>query len=220
MYGTIVLAFLAYWLGLLAYHKQKSYEKFTDRYLRDGIDLWAAQGDYALSVFRHNWTLMLRVLKQYREFDTAVDIDDFFDRFLELDHTKFQIGPNARIQSVIQTKTIWSAYQTIFSFVTTSNDAIKADFGMALKVMANIENHENKAVFLTEAMKMSDEQNTKSGPLYEIVSLMFQLSELLAKSKYSMEQVTEFSERLDVRKLVESIDERLVKEEVEVPAAA
>ncbi len=209
LYGAILLAFIVYQLGLHTYHKQKSYEQFKRRYLIDGLDLWTSQCDYALGVFRHNWALMLRALKEYREFDVTANIDDFFEKFVELDYSHFQIGPNSRIQSLIDSKAFWSAYQGIFAFVTTSNDAMKADFGTALKKMVGTANHQNKNGLLDEALRMSDEQDGKSKPFYELVSLMFQLSEFLAKSNYSMNNMADFSKRLDVRNIVRAMQERL-----------
>ncbi|GAB5500751.1 MAG: hypothetical protein PsegKO_30620 [Pseudohongiellaceae bacterium] len=86
---------------------------------------------------------------------------------------------------------------------------MKADFGAGLKQMASIENHQNKEAFLEEALRMSDEQDEAAKPFYELVSLMFQLSELLAKSNYSMDDMAEFSKRLDVRNKVRAMQNRL-----------
>lgn len=197
-YGATAIAYLIYRLGLRAYHKQKSHEQFQARYLSEGLDIWTSQCDHTLGVFRHNWALMLRVVKQYRDYDTAANSQDFFDKFIELDYANFRIGPNSRIQSLIDSKVFWMAYQSIFAFVATSNDAMKADFGTGLKAMVATANHPKKAGFVEEAIRMSDEQNLKAKPLYELVSIMFQLSELLAKTNYSMQEIHKFSERQDV----------------------
>lgn len=207
LYGAILIAFFVYLLGLKAYHKQKSFEQFQARYLSEGLDLWTSQCDYALGVFRRNWALMLRIVKQYREYDTTANADDFFEKFTELDYASFRIGPSSRIQSLIDSKVFWEAYQSIFAFVATSNDAMKADFGAGLKRMMETPNHPNKAGFINEAVKMSDEQNAKAAPLYALVSLMFQLSELLAKSNYSINDMHKFSKREDVIKKVIAMQE-------------
>lgn len=209
LYGAIILAFIIYQLGLNAYHKQKSHEQFRERYLLEGLDLWTSQCDYALGVYRHNWALMLRVLKEYREFDTDANVDDFFHNFFELDFSQFKIGPNTRVQSLINSKVFWQAYQSVFAFASTSNDSMKADFGAGLKLMASTENHPNKEAFLEEALRMSDEQDEAAKPFYALVSIMFELSELLAKSNHSMDNMAEFSKRLDVRNKVRAMEEQL-----------
>ncbi|MCU7866031.1 MAG: hypothetical protein KZQ92_18880 [Candidatus Thiodiazotropha sp. (ex Lucinoma borealis)] len=212
-YAAIIIAYLVYRLGLNAYHKQKSYEQVVSRYLTEGLDIWTSQCDYALSVFRCNWALMLRVIKEYREYDIDVNVNDFFKEFIELDYAHYQIGPNSRIKSLISTNVFWNGYQSVFAFVTTANDAMKADFGVALKKMVETPNHPGKAGFLEVAKKMSDEQDIESKPFYEIVSIMFHVSELFAKSNYSKDDMHKFSLRYDVREKVEEMHQRLTPED-------
>ena len=78
IYGGLLAAYVVYRLGLRAFYQQKSFDNFQKRYLSEGIDLWASQVDYALWIFRNNWSLMLRVLKQYRESEETLNMDDFF----------------------------------------------------------------------------------------------------------------------------------------------
>lgn len=208
-YTAIIIAYLVYRLGLNAYHKQKSYEQVKSRYLTEGLDLWTSQCDYALGVFRRNWALMLRVTKEYREYDNNANINDFFEKFTELDYAHYQIAPNSRIRSLINNEVFWSCYQNVFAFVATSNDSMKADFGVALRKMIEKQNHPGKSDFINAAVQMSDDQDEKSKPFYEILSIMFQLSELLAKSNYSINDMHKFSLRRDVRDKVEEMQNKL-----------
>ena len=52
---AVTPAFLAYLLGLCAYHKQKEYELVRRRYLDEGLDAYAEDVEHALSVLRQNW---------------------------------------------------------------------------------------------------------------------------------------------------------------------
>jgi len=212
-YAAILIAFFVYLLGLRAYHKQKSHEQLRERYLFSGLDLWAAHCDYALGVFRRNWALTLRIMKEYREFDTNAEIDDFFDKFEELDYERFQISPSARIQSLIDSTVFWNAYQNIFALVTNANNEMKSDFGSGLRRMANEEEHPRKAEFLQEALNMSDELDEKAKINYELVSLVFQLSELLARTNYSINDMGVFSKRQDVIDRVVKMQDRVGNEE-------
>ncbi|MCG8085693.1 MAG: hypothetical protein JAZ13_08255 [Candidatus Thiodiazotropha taylori] len=208
-YTAIIIAFFVYRLGLHAYHKQKSYEQVKSRYLKEGLDLWTSQCDYALGVFRRNWSLMLRVTKEYREYDNNANVNDFFEKFTELDYAHYQIGPNSRIRSLINDEVFWNCYQNVFAFVATSNDSMKADYGVALRKMMERQNHPGKSEFIDAAIQMSDDQDEKSKPFYEMVSIMFQLSELFAKSNYSINDMNEFSLRRDVRDKVEEMKNKL-----------
>lgn len=184
IYGALFAAYIVYRLGLRAFYKQKSYDNFQKRYLNEGIDLWSSQIDYALGVFRNNWTLMLRVLKQYRESEETLDMADFFNNFKEIDQSFFQISPNARVQALIGDNTFWLAYQKVFSFVGTTNDLLRADYALAIRDMQKTPNHKNKELFVKKAEEMAEKLSTEAAPCYDIMSSFHDLSELLAQSNY------------------------------------
>ena len=83
MFLVLMAAYFAYWLGMKAYFRQKEYENVRTRYLECGIELVCSQIDYALGVYRHNWMLALRTLKQYRDVEQYVSIKDFYSIFLD-----------------------------------------------------------------------------------------------------------------------------------------
>lgn len=201
----LIGAYFVYRLGLRAYVRQKQYERFQKRYLEQGMDLWSSQLEYALGVYRKNWSLLLRIMKQYRDAEAALTTDDFFKQFRELDQSYFQIGPNAKIQSLLGTQVFWLAYQSVFSFVTNANDSIKADFGFGLNQMLKKSSHPNKVKFLEEAENLANDLNTNSKPLYEIVSKFNNLIELLAKSDYTTATMEDFKNRTEVREIIKDV---------------
>ncbi len=99
-----------YQLGLRAYFIKQEYEGVRLRYLDNGLDLYSANLEYVLGIHRHNWLLLLRILKQYRDFESEVKIADFFSEFMEVDQSKFNVVTNRRVSRVLGSKVFWNAF--------------------------------------------------------------------------------------------------------------
>ena len=139
--GGLLAAYVVYRLGLSSYFRQKEYEHVRSRYLDHGFDALTAEVEYALSVYRTNWALVLRYTKLYRDIQQPLDVSDFFHQFREFDQQRFRLVPAHRLKSLLQEDTIWNAYQRVIAFVNSTNDTIKADFGVALRVLASHPSH-------------------------------------------------------------------------------
>jgi len=98
---------LVYLLGQKAYFRQKEYENVRARYLDKGVELVCSQVGYVFSVFNSNWTLYLRTLKQYRDIEEFVAVDDFFVQFIELDLGQFQTTPIHKVNVLLNNQVVW-----------------------------------------------------------------------------------------------------------------
>ncbi len=126
-------AFVAYLLGLRAYHLQREYELVRRRYLDEGLDAFAADVEHALGVFKNNWQHSLNVLKHYREMDTAMRKELLDTGWLDVEMSQFRVRPNYRIGTLVGDQVFWSVQQLLFAFVGTTSAFFKDDLGGAVR---------------------------------------------------------------------------------------
>ena len=126
-------AFVAYLLGLRAYHLQREYELVRRRYLDEGLDAFAADIEHALGVFKNNWQHSLNVLKHYREMDTAMRKELLDTGWLDVEMSQFRVRPNYRIGILVGDQVFWSVQQLLFAFVGTTTAFFKDDLGGAVR---------------------------------------------------------------------------------------
>jgi hypothetical protein len=202
---SLLAAYLVYRLGLRAYFKQKEYENVRKRYLEDGIELICSQIDYALGVYRHNWMLLLRILKQYRENERQLSVEDFYDSFIELDQAYFQITPMYKVQVLLQDRVLWVAYQDVFSFVGNANNKIKADFGDALKAMLEVPEHPNKVAFVDRSTLLANETEEEAEKIYLLLGQLQDIAEILEREKLTRRAISAFADRKEAKNVVQAL---------------
>jgi hypothetical protein len=203
--GALLGLYAVYRFGLRAYFLQREYEEVRGRYLDRGLDLASAQVEYALSVFRSNWSLFLRYAKLCREMNAPFDAADFFQQFRELDQDQFQIAPVHRINALLPNEVVWNQYQRVFSFVGTTNDKIKADFGPALQMLAENPMHPNRGAIVAEAEKLALELGDKSNEFYVYLSELNNLAQIFERERIRRRDLTAFAARKDVVAIVERL---------------
>lgn len=199
-------AYLAYRLGLAAYFRQKEFENVRTRYLDNGVELTCSHVDYALGIFRNNWTLMLRSLKQYRDIEGHVQFDDFLAQLREVDQGYFQIAPIYKIRALVGSHIFWVAYQKVFAFVGTSNDFIKANYAPALKAMIERPGDPRKDAFIEDAQNKALELEKKTEIYYSVLAELQTLAEILEKENLTRQAIATFHERKDVMELVARVE--------------
>jgi len=204
--GALLGIYAVYWFGLRAYFSQREYEDVRSRYLDKGLDLASAQVEYALSVFRSNWGLFLRYIKLCRDMNSSFDARDFFNQFQELDQSQFQVTPVHRINALLPNGIIWNQYQKVFSFVGTSNDKIKADFGPALEAIAENPNQPNRSLIVEEAEKLAHELEEESNQYYTYLSELNNLAQVFEQQRVRRKELQTFSERQDVVEIVQRLE--------------
>lgn len=198
----LVTAYIVYRLGLRAYFRQKEFENVRKRHLDGGVELVCSQVDYALGVHRHNWMLLFRTMKQYRDIEEHISVEDFFDQFIEIDQSYFQITPMHKVQVLLKDQVVWEAYQQVFSFVGTTNDKIKADFGAVLKAMLEKPNHPNKEAFLAEAHRFAVEVNKESEKFSVLLAALQDIAEVLERENLDQKAIAAFASREEAQNAV------------------
>ena len=198
-------AVIAYRLGLSAYFRQKEFENVRTRYLDQGLELACSHVDYVLGVFRNNWALMLRSLRQYRDADQLMPFEDFARQLREVDQSYFQLTPVYKIKSLVGSDIFWVAHQKVFSFVGTANETIKADYGLALKEMLEHPHHPAKDEFLKKGLEKALELNQDAQRYYTLVAELQGLAEMLERENLSRDAVQTFRDREDVKKVIERV---------------
>lgn len=131
--GALLLAFLAYRLGLRAYFNQRSAERVRLRLLDGGIAAFAASLDSLLSIQRHNWQMMLRYLKLIRDAEDTVVPEEFLRSLREIQHGTLSVVASHRVTELLGDKLFWIGMQKVYSFVDTRTGFIAGDFGSALR---------------------------------------------------------------------------------------
>jgi len=203
--GSLLALYVVYRLGLRAYFLQREYEEVRARYLDRGLDLASAQVEYALGVFRTNWSLFLRFAKLCRELNVPFDAADFFHQFRELNQDQFQIAPVHRINALLPNEVVWNQYQRVFSFVGTTNDKLKADFGPALQMLSQNPNHPNRSEIVSEAEKLAHELGDKSNEFYVYLSELNNLAQVFEQNRIRRSDIGSFAQRKDVTEIVKRL---------------
>lgn len=214
---SLITAYFVYRLGLKAFFRQKEYENVRKRYLESGVELVSSQIDYALGVYRHNWMLLLRIMKQYRDIEEQLSVDDFFEQFIELDQSYFQITPMYRVHVLFKSSVVWEAYQKAFSFVGTTNDKIKAEFGSVLKAMLEVQKHPNKDDFLKKAHQLAIDIDQKSQKFSILLAELQGVAELLERENLTRQAISVFASRQEVKRAVQILREVFPGEEKAQP---
>jgi hypothetical protein len=137
---ALVVIWLGYRLGMVAYFKRKEHEKIIQRYLETGIDLISFNIDHALSVFRENWAHSLRLLKEFRgTAATGLPIrkESCHEKFLKYEDNSFSITPFYKVKSIVDDDIFWEACQLLFAFVGSAYDFFENDLRLAIEAYSN-----------------------------------------------------------------------------------
>jgi len=116
----LLTIWLGYRLGLLTYFQKKEHEQIIKRYLEEGVDLISSNIDHALVTFSENWALSLRILREFRETNSAnipMRKESYNKEFLQYDLKSFSISPYYKIKSLMGEDVFWESAQSVFSFV-------------------------------------------------------------------------------------------------------
>lgn len=203
--GAFLLAYVVYLFGRSAYFSQREAEQGRERYLDNGIDLVAANVDYALGIFRHNWTLFYRYLKLYRESDTQITYDDFFKQFQELDQARIQLAPAHRLQSLIANNVIWVAYQRVLAFVVTKNDKMKAEFFLTLENAKAAGVDVNREGVVKAGERMADDMSVEAEKFYRLLAELMDLAAIIEQTRLNRCSLAKIHKREDVRRIVAAL---------------
>lgn len=203
--GSAVLVYVVYRLALAAWQRQKDAEHTRARMVDDGIERVAAGIDHMLAVHRHNWQMLLRYIKLYRDAEATVRVDAFLGSLIGLDSADFQIVPAKRVADLLREPLIWIGYQKVHLFVTTRNDTIAAEFGSALNAALARPAQADKPAIIAESERLAASMNTEAKQLYEFLAQMAGLATLADRHIHDRSSAAAFGRRKDVRQIVERL---------------
>lgn len=230
--GAGLIAYFVYRLGLRAYRRQKEAEYLRARLVEQGIDVFAASIDHFLSVTRHNWQIMLRYLKLYRDAEETVEPEEFFRSLLEVDSSKMQLVSARRVADLLGEELLWIGFQKVYSFACTRTDFIVGDFGSALKTAITvtrgpIESRRDfdKQGFVERAAEEALSLDKAATEFYVFASKVSELASLADRHVHDRRSANKFRRRDDVQKVVADIRTRfgiwdVRSEEIEGDSAA
>lgn len=177
---ALVIVWLGYRLGILAYFKRKEHDEIIKRYLESSIDLIASNVDETLSIFRDNWAHSLRLLKEFREtskMKLPMRKESYKERFSNYKPSSFSIAPFYRINLILDDKIIWESCQDLYAFVDNTYNFFENDLRLA------IEAHQSDNVEIDDIDRFCDEYgkiiidyNEKSKRYYIIIEVLRRIS--------------------------------------------
>lgn len=137
---TLISIWLGYRLGLLTYFQKKEHDQIIQRYLEQGVDLISSNIDHALSVFSENWSLSLRMLKEFRETNSAnvpMRKEAYNREFLIYDTKSFSVSPYYKIKSLVGDDIFWESAQSLFAFVGSAYSFFENDLKLTIQAYYN-----------------------------------------------------------------------------------
>ena len=142
--SSLLIALVSIWLGyrfgLLTYFQKKEHDQIIHRYLEQGVDLISSNMDHALTVFRENWSLSLRMLREFRETNAAnvpMRKESYNKEFTIYDSKTFSVSPYYKIKSLVGDDVFWESAQLLFSFVGNSYSFFENDLKLCIQAYYN-----------------------------------------------------------------------------------
>ncbi len=212
------LAFVAYLLGLRAYHLQREYELVRRRYLDEGLDAFAADVEHALGVFKNNWQHSLTILKHYREMDRGMRKELLDTGFLDVQMSQFRVRPNYRVETLVGDRVFWNVQQLLFAFVGTTTAFFKEDLCGAVRYAINDgQLKAPKQEMIDEYVRVSEEHLATANRYHILLAEVQAVTAEFEKERLTLSTVQQFKDRKAVKdsvsRLKEAFAEKLAKYE-------
>lgn len=201
-------AFVAYLLGLRAYHLQREYELVRRRYLDEGLDAFAADVEHALGVFKNNWQHSLNVLKHYREMDTAMRRELLDTGWLDVEMSQFRVRPNYRVGVLVGDQVFWSVQQLLFAFVGTTTAFFNDDLGGAIRhAISGGALKGPKKDMIDDYVKLCEKHLDTANRYHVLLAEVQAITTELEKKRFTLDSIQTFKKRDAVQKSVKRLKE-------------
>lgn len=201
-------AFVAYLLGLRAYHLQREYELVRRRYLDEGLDAFAADVEHALGVFKNNWQHSLTVLKNYREMDRAMRKELLDTGLMDVQMSQFRVRPNYRIGTLVGDQVFWNVQQLLFSFVGTTTAFYKEDLCGAVRHVVNgAQLKAPKQTMIDEYVKVCNEHLATANQYHVLLGEVQAVTTELESERFTLTTIQKFKDRKAVKDSVKRLKE-------------
>lgn len=204
---------LGSWIALAVYFRQKEYELVKKRYLEGGVDIVATKLEEVLGVVNHNYARCLQVCKSMRDAKENFDLKELDTGFLNFSASNFQTIAHHRINSLLQSEVLWTAYQHALAYAITANSRIINEITQMIRFRFTTDlikqSHENIAeVIFNDLYKLQ----TESFQYGIILRELHILSLILERDRMRLQAVTEFHKREEVKLLVERLRSKFPEE--------
>jgi hypothetical protein len=201
-------AFIAYLLGLRAYHLQREYELVRRRYLDEGLDAFAADVEHALGVFKNNWQHSLTILKHYREMDRAMRKELLDTGFLDVEMSQFRVRPNYRVATLVGDRVFWNLQQLLFAFAGTTTAFFKEDLCGAVRYAVNGgQLKAPKQEMIDEYIKVAEKNLETSNRYHMLLAEVQAITAEFERERFTLATVQQFKERKAVKDSVNRLKE-------------
>lgn len=215
---TLLAGFIAYLLGLRAYHIQREYELVRRRYLDEGLDAFAADVEHALIIFKNNWQHSLTVLKYYREMDAGMRKELLDEGYLDLDMSQFRVRPNYRVAELVGDKVFWNVQQLLFAFVGTSTSFFKDDLGGAVRhAILGTPLKGKKEDMIRDYVSECENKLNQANRYYVLLAEVQNVITEFEKRRLTLKDIHKFKNRPEMRNIIErlnnSFEDKLKKHE-------
>lgn len=199
-------AFVAYLLGLRAYHLQREYELVRRRYLDEGLDAFAADAEHALGVFKNNWQHSLTVLKHYREMDKAMRKELLDTGFLDVQMSQFRVRPNYRVGTLVGDRVFWNVQQLLFAFVGTTTAFFKEDLcGVVRHAVNGGALKAPKEAMIDEYVKVCNDHLATANRYHILLAEVQAVTTDLEKERFTLATIQQFKDRKAVKDSVKRL---------------
>lgn len=200
---TLAAAGLAAWVALRLYFRQKEYELIKQRYLEGAVDIVAAEVEQALGVVHHNWARCLNIVKAYRDEKTDFDIRELEKGFQVLDSSKFHRVPHHRIGNLTGSQLTWQIYQFAMAFAANANTKITKEIPDTIKLKLTTHRIASEPQTIADAMFKELQKIDEESHKYACLTReLHTLGLMLETERLSFKRIVKFSERNEVKKLL------------------
>ena len=200
---SILTALISIWLGykfgLITYLKKKEHDQIIHRYLEHGVDNISSDMDLALTVFRENWSLSLRMLREFRETNEAeipMREESYNKEFKIYDPKIFLVSPYYKIKTLVGDDAFWESAQLLFAFVSNSYSFFENDLKLCIQLYYNpdidSEPYEKIYKVFYDEIKNLDEEAKK---YYKIIMELQNLAVELETKPLSFNDIITFKDK-------------------------
>ncbi len=214
---VLVSIWLGYRFGLLTYFQKKEHDQIIQRYLEQGVDLIASNMDHALTIFRENWSLSLRMLREFRETSAAkipMRRESYNRQFTIYDPKSFTVSPYYKLKSIVGDDVFWESAQLLFAFVGNSYSFFENDLKLCLQSYhdPDIKSAAFEQIYegyLNQIHLLNEEANK----YYKILMELQNIAVEIETRPLSFKEMTSFKNRPVIKTIVKRLRSELIDKE-------
>ncbi len=198
LFGPLIAALIAYFLGRKAYYDQKEYELIRERYLDECIDVLSEQIDQTLILFRYNWQHSLTILKFIRdvgptEYCYAVNSELYQNGYKDIFPVSFSMVPNYRFNVLTKTLCIYKIVQSLNALLLEANEVFQQDLGIAEKIIFDENNDTLQSKEVYDKFKpIIIEYSKKIEPYYQVLYEIQLIASVLETERFTFKTLKNF----------------------------